>query len=284
MSKGLLFWLAAMVAMPVAAAAQSPEPVEASLDIDATGLLTPVNGIYRIGQCVVRHDRGVALRLLELMPIDAEPRLQEAARMIADAGCLSESLPLDFPVFLRGAIAQEMLKADYPEMSAQPYSVARLANLALPVQSDGEAATDAARRYQWSDCVVRNDMDNVERLVRTGAGSSMERDVLTRMAPYMSACMDEEAPIAASTSEIRSLFMQSAYHSLYRYWNGDLQGAGLVDSENPNGQLVCRTNKRTESRVATERHCMTPRDWDRMRTSTRESWDEWIRRSNSRPY
>ena len=284
MSKKWLFRFAAALAAPALAVAQPPAPVEASLDIDSSGLLTPVNGIYRIGQCVVRRDRGAALRLLEMMPIDGEPQLQEAARTIADAGCLSGPLPADFPVFLRGAIAQEMLRSDYPEMSAQPHSVARLVDLALPVQSDGEAAEEVSRRYQWSDCVVRNDMENVERLVRTGPGSSQETDVLTRMASYMSACMDDGPRFAASSAEIRTLFMQSAYHSLYRYWNGEIQGAGLVDAENPNGQLVCRTNTRTASRVMTERHCMSERDWYRQRTSTRDSWDEWIRQSTTRPY
>ena len=229
MARGLLFCLAAMIALPATApamaAAQPAEPVGASLDVEASGLLTPVNGIYRIGQCVVRRDRGVALRLLEMLPVDGEPRLQEAARTIADAGCLGGPLPLDFPVFLRGAIAQEMLRTDYPEMSAEPHSVARLVDLGLPVRSDGPAAGDVARRYQWSDCVVRNDMDNVERLVRTAAGSTMERDVLTRMAPYMSACMAMGAQISVRQSEMRSLFAQGAYHNSYRYWSGQLRDA-----------------------------------------------------------
>ncbi len=283
MRKGILLSaMAATIALPATVPAQTVQHAEASMEIEDSSLLTPVNGIYRIGQCVVRHDRGTALRLLEMLPVDGEPRLQEAARTIADAGCLGESLPVDFPVYLRGAIAQEMLRTDFTEMRGEPYSVARLVDFGLPVESDSDPA-ESAQPYRWSDCVVRNDGDNVERLMRTPPGSEGERRVLVRMRAYMSACMSGQTEFAASAPEIRSLFMQSAYHSLYRYWNGDLSAAGESGVDNPAGRIVCRTYVSTDSRVRTERICMSPRDWARARHTTQEQVDAFIRSARARP-
>ncbi len=271
----ILCTLALMSCAPAAATAQTAGDV---------GATAAVAGIYRAGQCVVQRDRALAIRLLEALPIDAEPQLQAAARMVRDAGCLVAPLPENFPLFLRGAIAQEMLSSDYSEFAGEPHSVARLINLRLPVESDQEPVNESARYYRWSDCVVRNDMTNVERLIRIPAGSDRERGLLRKMAPYFSACMGPQAQLSASAPEIRSLLMQSAYHMLYRYWLGQLRGAGLVNAENPDGRLICRTYESTGFRVKTERICMTPRDWERTRLTTRDEVAAFILRSTSRPY
>ena len=275
MLKPILGALAIMLCVPAAATGQP--------DANANSAAV-FEGIYRAGQCIVRSDRAAAIRVLEALPVDGEPQLQSAARLLRDAGCLRSPLPSDFPLFLRGAIAQEMLSSDFPEFGAEPYSVGRLVDLRLPVESDeAPAADESARRYRWSDCVVRNDSQSTERLIRTPMGSDLERKLFKRMAPYFSACMNRSEQLSASAPEIRSLLMQSAYHSLYRLWNGKLRGAGFVNAENPQGKVVCRIYVSTGSRVKTERICMSPRDWDRVRLTTKEDVAAFIMKSVSQP-
>ncbi len=248
------------------------------------GVSNAPDALYRVGQCIVRRDRTAAIGLIEALPVAGQARLDDAARIVAETGCHTGPLPTDFPVLLRGAIAQEMLQRDYSEFAGTPHSVARLVDFSLPVQSDGAAANEMARRYQWSDCVVRNDTENVERLIRTPPGSTRERNILARMAPYMSACMADETRLSTSPSEVRSLFMQSAYHMFYRFWNGDLRGAGMAGVDNPGGRIACRTYVATDSRIRTERFCMSPRDWNRSRGQIREGMDKYLREEvNRRP-
>ena len=276
MRKGILFSVMAMLCMPAAAASVQRD--------GALGASAAPDALYRVGQCIVRRDRDAAIALIGALPIDGRQRLDDAARLVADTGCHAGPLPAGFPVLLRGAMAQEMLQRDYSEFAGVPHNRARLVDFNLPVQSDGALADETARRYQWSDCVVRNDTENVERLIRTSPGSARERGILTRMAPYMSACMDDQARLSASPAEVRSLFMQSAYHMFYRFWNGELRGAGMAGVDNPGGRIACRTYIATDSRVRTERFCMSPRDWDRSRGQIREGMDKFLREEvNRRP-
>ena len=100
---------------------------------------------------------------------------------------------------------------------------AALVNLNLPIEaSPGGPRT--VELYRWSDCVVRNDLVATERLLRSAVGAADEAAALAALQTYMSACMRGGTQLTLRSSEVRSLFAQSAYFTMYRYWTGQLDG------------------------------------------------------------
>jgi hypothetical protein len=208
MKKGLIPLLAAGAAcLPVSAGAVSAPDGEAS------------KAVYEAGKCIVKADRNVAARLLRSLPLDGAAQLT-AGQLGPAAACLTPAVPLSSSVLMRGAIAQELFFTDFRDFGVMPRNRDRLVNLNLPVEAGGDVSPQATSDlYKWADCVVRNDTENTHRLLRTRVGSPQEATVIDSLRPYMSACIPAGTRLTVAPSELRSVFAQSAYHSMYRYWN-----------------------------------------------------------------
>lgn len=181
--------------------------------------------VYEAGRCIVGQDRAAAAALMRRLPLDdsaadLSPLQRSRARACA-AGAAGASANM-----VRGAIAQELFLRDFRSFGGEPRYPDRLVDLDLPVQGiSAPGGSGAGDLYRWADCVVRNDPANVERLLRSPVGSTDEAGAIAAVQPYMSACFAAGAQVAMRASQIRGLFAQGAYFSMYRIWTGQLQRA-----------------------------------------------------------
>ena len=224
--------------------------------------------VYSVGRCLASRSREASAALLNVLPLGGGEIHPAQKEMINSVGCAGSSVPDDSAFLLRGGIAQALYNADFEEFGVAPRNRPEWVNLRLPVEAEDTAGSKTDELYKWGDCVVRNDTQGVEALLRTPAGSRREAMTLGRMQPYMAACLSEGKSLAVAPYELRSLFAQAAYHSLYRYWSGELRqasagGEAYEAYAGPNtlGFVRCERFKVVSSRVRTHRYCMSERDW-----------------------
>lgn len=258
------------LATAAAALALGVAPANASVDAESATPAADARAVYETGRCVLRAGRETATRLLSELPIGGGDVPASAQTTIAAAGC-GGAMPPDASILLRGAIAQELYFTDFQEFGVAPRNRGAWVDLALPVESAAQAGGDAtAQLYEWADCVVRNDTGTTELLLKAPVGSRRETALLERMRPYMSACLDPDGRLAVAPSELRSVFAQAAYHSLFRYWGGELRQASHGGIEyapgGPDGgpnAVTCRRYPVVGSRVRTARLCFTEAEWQK---------------------
>lgn len=235
-------------ALALAVPAQAQQPAAEQQNQALMGAL------YEAGRCIVARDRGAAVELFRALPPQGDSADPSLAQRVAATGCLNRPLPRNGAIILRGAIAQALHGADYQVIGAPPTQRSRLVDLQLPTGTAGDGVA-----YGWSDCVVRNDLRNAERLMATAPGSAQETEVLVAMRPYMSACARGTDPGVPDVF-LRSLFVQSLYSVLNRYWNGGLRAT----TGSPNNPIECRNYGGTGSRTQAERYCLPRSDWTRI--------------------
>ena len=202
--------------MTAAAAAGLSQPALASNGS------TSATAVYEAGRCLVSTNRRAAIALIRALPLDGDAAdfspLRGAA---ADCARPAEGAPV---MMVRGAVAQALFFRDFHRFGREPQLETVMANLNLPIESptEGDAALEL---YRWSDCVVRNDTVGTERLLRSQIDSEEETAAVEGLRNFMSACIPAGAQLRVRSSEVRSLFAQSAYNTMYRYWTGQLSAA-----------------------------------------------------------
>lgn len=177
---------------------------------------------YEAGRCIVREDRGAAAALMRTLALDDSPAdlralRGRAARCAEDAGGATS-------VTMRGAIAQALYLSDFRGRELRPVRPGYLVDFDLPAQS-APVGTRTSELYRWADCVVRNDSATTRQLLMSPLGSPEETAAITALNNYMAACLPQGTDLNVYASEVRDLFAQTAYASLYRYWTGQLRGA-----------------------------------------------------------
>lgn len=177
--------------------------------------------LYEAGRCIVQRDRGAAARLMQTLPLDETPAELGTLRGAA-AQCM-ESADGAAAFALRGAIAEALYRRDFRGRELRPIRAGQLVTYDLPVQSS-PPGTRTVELYRWADCVVRNDMEGTRRLLTTNLGTPEEDAATNALANFMAACLPAGGTLDVYANEVRPLFAQSAYHSLYRYWTGQLNG------------------------------------------------------------
>jgi hypothetical protein len=127
---------------------------------------------------------------------------------------------------VRGALAQAMFLRDFRTVRREVNPRRGFINLNLPVQTTPGTENDRTMQlYRWADCVARNDSRSTERLLRTEAASPEEAAAIEGLRNYMAACMPAGTQLDIRLWELRSVIAQSAYHTVYRYWTGQLEAA-----------------------------------------------------------
>jgi len=203
------------VACAAATIAALPGPAQAARNSPA---------VYEAGRCIVQYDRAAANRLMATLPLgDAAANLSGLNRR---AAACAQRLAGEPAMQVRGALAQAMFARDFGSMGRDPDPRRGFINLNLPVQATSGPASDRTiQLYRWADCVARNDSRSTERLLRTEAASPEEAAAIEGLRNYMAACMPAGTQLDIRLWELRSVIAQSAYHTVYRYWTGQLEAA-----------------------------------------------------------
>jgi hypothetical protein len=182
-----------------------------------------VAGVYEAGRCMVAGDRRAAVALVRALPLDGQVADLSALRGSA-ADCAGPAQGAS-AMLVRGAIAQALFFRDFRVFGREPRTETGLIDLGLPTESS-PGGTRSVELYRWADCVVRNDGAGTQRLLVSAVGSGEENAAIAGLQTYMSACMRGGPQLQVRASEVRSVFAQSAYHAMYRYWTGRLEDAG----------------------------------------------------------
>lgn len=204
--KQILFCLAAAAALVSAPALAAPS----------------VAGVYEAGKCMVDRDRRAAAMLIRALPLDGGVADLSALQGSRAGGCAGAAQGAS-AMLVRGAIAQALFLRDFRSFGREPSMQIALVNLDLPVESS-PGGTRSVELYRWADCVVRNDAAGTQRFLLSTIGSGEEDAAIAALQTYMSACMRAGSQLEVRASEVRSVFAQSAYHAMYRYWTGQLAG------------------------------------------------------------
>lgn len=179
--------------------------------------------LYEAGRCIVQRDRGTAQTLMQTLPLDDSPA--EPANLRGPArGCLDGAAGAT-AFALRGAIAEALYIRDFRGRELRPVRAEQLVSFELPVQGSPPGSR-TVELYRWADCVVRNDSEATRRLLTSELGSSEEQAAIEALANFMAACLPAGSELDVYENELRPVFAQSAYFSLYRYWTGELSGSG----------------------------------------------------------
>jgi|GEM_PF-3374157 len=196
-----------------------------ALALPAPAIAAPasVAGVYEAGRCMVDRDRRAAIGLILALPLDG--RAADLSSLSGSARDCAATAQGASAMLVRGAIAQALFLRDFRTFGREPRMTTSLINLALPVESS-PSGTRSVELYRWGDCVVRNDGAGTQRLLLSTVGSADESAAIAGLQTYMSACMRAGSQLEVRASEVRSVFAQSAYHTMYRYWTGQLQAGG----------------------------------------------------------
>jgi hypothetical protein len=203
------------IVLPIAAAAlfaALPGPASAARNSPS---------VYEAGRCIVDHDRNAANRLMAALPLDDSDA--DLSSLRGQAAACATRLAGAPAMQVRGALAQAMFMRDFGSIRREVDPRHGFINLNLPVQATFGGAHDRTTQlYRWGDCVSRNDSIGTERLLRTEAGSPEEAAAVEGLRNYMAACMPNGVQLDVRLWELRSVMAQTAYHTLYRYWTGQL--------------------------------------------------------------
>ena len=179
--------------------------------------------LYEAGRCIVQQDRGAAQELMRTLPLDDSPAELDSLRGPARQ-CI-EGASGATGIDLRGAIAQALYLRDFRGRELRPVRAGHLVSFDLPIQSSPRGSR-TVELYRWADCVVRNDSAGTRRLLSSPLGSPDEQAALDGLAGFMGSCLPQGSELDVYANEVRPVFAQSAYFSLYRYWTGQLYGSG----------------------------------------------------------
>jgi hypothetical protein len=183
--------------------------------------------LYEAGRCIVERDRGTAQALMQSLPLDESPA--ELGSLRGPARQCVEGAEGATAFALRGAIAQALYLRDFRGRELRPIRAGQLVSFDIPVQASPRGSR-TVELYRWADCVVRNDSEGTRRLLMSALGSSEEEAAIAGLADFMSSCLPTGTDLNVYVNEVRPVFAQSAYSSLYRYWTGQLSGTGRTAS------------------------------------------------------
>lgn len=186
----------------------------------------PVAGVYEAGRCMVDRDRRAAAALILSLPLDGSAADLSALGRSGARDCVSGAQGAS-AMLVRGAIAQALFLKDFRGFGREPRMETVLIDLNLPTETS-LSGSRSVELYRWGDCVVRNDPPGTQALLESAVGSSEEMAAIAGLQTYMSACMRAGSQLQVRASEVRSVFAQSAYHAMYRYWSGELEPGRAV--------------------------------------------------------
>ncbi len=180
--------------------------------------------VYEAGRCMVQRDRRAAASLILALPLDGGVADLSSLRSGGARVCVAAAEGAS-TMLVRGAIAQALFIRDFRRFGREPNMRTAFVNLNLPIEAS-PSGPRTVELYRWADCVVRNDSAGIERLLLSPVGAAGEAGAIAALQTYMSACMRAGTRLTVRASEVRSLFAQSAYFTMYRYWTGELGSAG----------------------------------------------------------
>jgi hypothetical protein len=220
--------------------AQASAPAAGSLDKFAT--------------CAVKQYDGAEL-------LATQPGSDEEAEVLAEYGRRSCAVPATSPDALRGAVAEQLFKADFTAIGSRPR---RETIEVFTLDSDDLSAMNAAGRRRlellgFGTCVAAGDPTRAVALLQAPAGSPDEARILAELQPQFSPCLAEGEKLGLGKSDLRSALAEGAYRLAIAYSTEgeDIVVTGTTDASR---SVVCKMRSTIGSHVP-RKSCLTAAQW-----------------------
>jgi hypothetical protein len=220
------------------------------------------SSLDKFATCAVKQYEGAEL-------LATQPGSAEEAEVLAEYGRRSCAVPATSPDALRGAVAEQLFKADFTAIGSRPR---RETIEVFTMDSEDVAAMDAAARRRlellgFGTCVAAGDPTRAVALLQARAGSPDEARILAELQPQFSPCLAEGEKLGLGKSDLRSALAEGAYRLAIAY---STEGEDIVvtGTKDASRSVVCKTRTTVGSHVA-QKSCMTAAQW-----KTRERDDE----------
>lgn len=249
--KSAFLLLTSALAVPLAANASSqpaPAPLEA------------------FGRCAAKNYEGAEL-------LATQPGSPEEAEVIAEYGRRSCNSPATDSGILRGAVAEQLFKADFGSIGAQPK---RELIEVFTVDMNELAALDetAKKRIDYvafGTCVAASDPDRSSAVLKSPAGSEAEKAAMSEMIPEFAPCINAGERFALTRLDLRSALAEGAYRlALSQSLNQEVIVTGTRDKSK---SVQCKAQTVSGSHLR-KTICLTEAQWEtRARNSEYEAKD-----------
>ena len=235
----LLSAAATAAALVPATAAKSALPTAASVE--------------QFAKCAVDNYEGAEL-------LATQPGTPEEAEVIAEYGrraCIAPAI--EFGI-LRGAVAEQLFKADFGSIGAQPRrDLIEVFTIDLnELQALDEKARKRIDYVAFGTCVAASDPQKSTKLLTTRVESAEEKAALTELVPHFASCLAQGERFTFSRGDLRSSLAEGAYRlALAQTLDDEVVVTGTRD---PSKSVQCRRVAVTGSRFR-DNICLTEAQW-----------------------
>ena len=235
-----------LLAASVTAAALVPPAV-------AKAALPTAASVEQFAKCAVGHYEGAEL-------LATQPGTAEEAEVIAEYGrraCIAPAVDLGV---LRGAVAEELFKADFGSIGAQPRR--DLIEIFTIDLSELEALDQNARKridyVAFGTCVAASDPKKSSMLLTTTVESAEEKAVFTELVPHFTSCLAQGERFTFTRGDLRSSLAEGAYRLALAHTLDD--EVVVTGTRDPSKRVQCRRVAVTGSRFR-DNVCLTEAQW-----------------------
>ena len=205
MTKALAFLLGAATALSL-----FPSPARAD---DSSDEATAIQTMHDFGSCVVAKSRFRAERLLKMMPGTSEE--QKLASEVSSPSCLGDDVELRFKAkFLRGAVAEAMLKSDFGTIGSPTKRKTAPIFAALTREQFsalGQGGKTSMYILDFATCIVGRDPASVDALFATKPASPDENAAFNAMSGSFAPCAPAGTAFRIVKSQLRGFLAEAAY-------------------------------------------------------------------------
>jgi len=252
----LLATAAAALFLPTSAS-PSTQPAPAALE--------------QFGGCAAKNYEGAEL-------LATQPGSPEESEVIAEYGRRSCNAPTNDAGLLRGAVAEQLFKADFGSIGSQPKR--DLIEVFTVDMNELAALDDNAKKridnVAFGTCVAASDPNAASAVLRTSGGSAEEKAAIVGMVPKFAPCVAEGETFNLTRTELRSALAEGAYRlALSESLDEEVVVTGTRDKSK---SVVC---KRLDTSGTHMRRnvCLTEAQW-----AARERESEYAAKDGQRQY
>lgn len=244
--------------LALAVVAMAAVALPAGTAASAAGEASPAE---KFAQCAVGQYEGAEL-------LATQPGSPEEAEVLAEFGRRSCAVPAMPSKELRGAVAEQLFKADFSAIGSRPR---RDLIEVFTVEAEDVEAMDAESRRRlemlgFGTCVAAADPTKSVSLLRAPAGSPEEARIVAELQPHFSPCLVEGETLNVAKAELRGALAEGAYRlALAHSLQGDIVVTGTRD---PSRSVICKLQLSAGSHLR-QKTCMTAAQW-----TTREREDQ----------
>ena len=172
----------------------------------ASAALPTAAAVEQFGKCATAQYEGAEL-------LATQPGSPEEAEVLAEYGRRSCKVPETNAGILRGALAEQLFKADFGSIGAQPRR--ELIEVFTIDLRELQALDDNAKKridyVAFGTCVAASDPQRSSRLLTTTPESNEEKAILTELVPQFAGCLAEGERFTFSRADLRGSLAEGAY-------------------------------------------------------------------------